>query len=152
LRIDIIVVVSGWKDHAEAALRQAGHRSGRARTAVLEALARERCCRSAQELHDVMRTAGRAVGVASVYRTLDLHAELGLVSRVDVGDGLARYERAEPGGEHHHHLVCGDCGRVEAFEDEPLERAIHGLAGRVSYELAGHDVVLRGSCEDCRVP
>jgi Fur family ferric uptake transcriptional regulator len=142
--------MSLWTDHAQAALRHAGHRSGSARAAVIDLLGRERCCRSAQELHEVLHSAGRPVGVASVYRTLDLLAELGLVNRVEVGDGVARFERAEPGGEHHHHLVCGECGRVEAFEDEPLERAIHGLAARVSYALAGHDVVLRGSCEECR--
>jgi Fur family ferric uptake transcriptional regulator len=150
LRIDIIEPVVSWTDHAQAALRRAGHRSGAARRAVIDLLADERCCRTAQELHDVLRASGRPVGVASVYRTLDLLAGLDLVNRIEVGDGVARYERAEPGGEHHHHLVCGDCGRVEAFEDERLERAIHGLASRISYDLAGHDVVLRGSCDECR--
>jgi Fur family transcriptional regulator, ferric uptake regulator len=143
--------MSSWSEHAEVALRRAGHRSGAARGAVIELLADERCCRGAHELHEALRARGRPVGVASVYRTLDLLAELDLVNRVDVGDGVARFERAEPGGEHHHHLVCGECGRVEAFEDEPLERAIHGLASRISYDLAGHDVVLRGSCDECRV-
>jgi Fur family ferric uptake transcriptional regulator len=142
--------MAGWTKHAQAALTEAGHRAGSARAAVIDALSRERCCRSAQELHDALRAGGRSVGVASVYRTLDLLAELRLVNRVEVGDGIARFERAEPGGEHHHHLVCGDCGRVESFEDERLERAIHKLSGRVPYELAGHDVVLRGFCEDCR--
>jgi Fur family transcriptional regulator, ferric uptake regulator len=142
--------MSRWTDHAHAALRHAGHRSGSARGAVIDLLAQERCCRSALELHDVLSAAGRPVGVASVYRTLDLLAALGLVNRVEVGDGVARFERAEPDGEHHHHLVCGECGRVEAFEDERLERAIHGLAARVTYALAGHDVVLRGSCGECR--
>ena len=51
---------------------------------------------------------------------------------------------------HHHHLVCDGCGRLEPFEDDALERAIHGLADRVSFDISDHDVTLHGSCENCR--
>ena len=62
----------------------------------------------------------------------------------------AAYEPAFPGGEHHHHVVCDRCGKVSAFEDEALERAIDRLAGRLEYDVGGHDVVLRGACASCR--
>jgi Fur family transcriptional regulator, ferric uptake regulator len=88
------------------------------------------------------------VGRASVYRVLDELESLGLVSRVDVGDGVARYEPHGP--EHHHHLVCDGCGRLEPFQDDALEQAIHRLADRVSFDVADHDVTLHGSCERCR--
>lgn len=105
---------------------------------------------SAREMADELRAAGSPVGVATVYRTLELLAELRLVQRLDVGGGSARYEPALPGGEHHHHhLVCDRCGRVTPFSDERLERAIHDLGERVDYRVGTHDVVLRGTCPAC---
>jgi Fur family ferric uptake transcriptional regulator len=139
-----------WAEHALSALRDAGYRRGGARRAVVDFLARQSCCLSAQEIFDALRADGGTVGIASVYRVVDLLAEHRLVQRVDVGGGVARYEPILPGGEHHHHLVCDDCGRVEAFSDEPLEAALNALGGRVGYEVEGHEVVLHGACADCR--
>jgi Fe2+ or Zn2+ uptake regulation protein len=68
----------------------------------------------------------------------------------DVGGHAARYEPALPGGDHHHHVVCDDCGKVEAWQDAGLERAVDRVAGKVGYRVAAHDVVLRGICADCR--
>ena len=87
--------------------------------------------------------------MASVYRALDTLAELRLVQRVEAGDGVARFEPSRA-DHHHHHLVCDDCGKVEPFTDDPLERALERAAGRLGYALEQHDVVLRGACEDCR--
>ena len=97
-----------------------------------------------------MRARGARVGIASVYRALDGMDELGLVQRIDLGDGVARFEPAHAGGDHHHHLVCDDCGKVEPFEDAGLESAIERVADGRGYTVAAHDVVLRGACEDCR--
>ena len=139
-----------WSEHALAVLDGAGFRRGGARAAVVEVLGRQECCLTVHEILEGTRQAGRPVGVASAYRVIDLLEELGLVQRVDVGDQAARYEPALPGGDHHHHMVCDDCGKVEAWEDEGLERAVGRVAGRVGYRIAGHDVVLRGLCADCR--
>jgi Fur family ferric uptake transcriptional regulator len=83
---------------------------------------------------------------------LDELVTLGLLSRVEVGDGVARYEPQRPHheNEHHHHLVCDGCGRLEPFQDDALERAIHGLADRVAFVVSDHDVTLHGTCEACR--
>ena len=139
-----------WGEHARAALRAAGHRSGGARAAVVEALAAQTCCETALEIYQRLRESGRPVGVASVYRVLDLLTGLGLAQRVEVGRGTARYEPVEAGGEHHHRVVCDDCGRVDRFVDPALEHAIRSAADRVGYDVAGHEVVLRGACDDCR--
>ena len=84
-------------------------------------MAGQDCCASAQEIHDSLRSEGRSVGIASVYRVLEVLSELRLVQRVDVGDGIARFEPALPDGDHHHHVVCDDCGKVEPFSD-PVAR------------------------------
>jgi len=138
-----------WAEHARSELRRGGHRSGGARTAVLEEIARHDCCLTAQEIFDSLRAGGRTAGIASVYRTLELLWRMGLLRKVELADAAA-WEPELPGGEHHHHAVCDRCGKVSPFEDEALERAIDRLARRIDYEVGGHDVVLRGSCEDCR--
>ena len=142
-------MMSRWADHALDGLSAAGLRRGGARRSVVEFLDEQRCCLSAQEIHDGIRAAGGAVGVASVYRALETLAALRLVQRVDVGDGVARFEPAGGDGHHHHHLVCDDCGRVEPFTDAGLERALVGAAGRLGYAMEQHEVVLRGSCGAC---
>jgi Fur family transcriptional regulator, ferric uptake regulator len=139
-----------WIVLAESELRRAGHRASLPRTAVLEMIGQQRCVLDAREIAHELRAAGQPVGVATVYRTLDALASLGLVQRLDLGGGAARYEPALPGGEHHHHhLVCDHCSRVTPFEDPSLERAIDRLAGRVEYRVGDHDVILRGTCPVC---
>lgn len=138
-----------WTTHALDVLGEAGYRSGGARRAVVELLGRQDCCLSAHEIFDRLRSARRPVGIASVYRALETLTDLRLVKRIDAGDGVARYEPSDPGGEHHHHLVCRDCGKVEAFSDPRLERAIGRIAGQTGYAVEEHEVVLTGACADC---
>ena len=139
-----------WTEAALARLRESSGRSGSARRAVVELLGRQGCCLSAQEIHERLRTAGPRVGIASVYRALEGLDGLGLVQKVDLGDGVSRFEPTHAGGDHHHHLVCDDCGKVEPFEDSTLEAAIERVADGRGYAVVAHDVVLRGACEDCR--
>lgn len=139
-----------WLEHATAALGRSGLRAGGARQAVIEHLATQACCLSAQEIHEGLRRTGTRVGVASVYRALDTLASLGLAHRVDLGDGSQRYEAAQPDGHHHHHLVCDTCGAVEQFEDGQLERALARVTADRGYAMTGHDLVIHGACGDCR--
>ena len=136
-----------WSEHARRELTRAGHRAGGARDAVVELLAEQDCCLSAQDIHDRLRTGERAVGLASVYRALDVLTQLGLTRRVDVG-ATAAYEPAAPSGEHHHHAICDRCGKLAAFEDEQLEAAIHEVAERLGYAVGEHEIVLRGECPE----
>ena len=138
-----------WTEHTRATLERNGYRVSAPRSAVVECLADLGCSVTAKEIADLLDEQGRAVGLASVYRALDLLDRLRLVQRFDVGEGTARYEPAHPGGEHHHHLVCQSCGNVSAFEDQGLERAIEKLSRRVDYSIDAHDVTLRGECPAC---
>ncbi len=141
---------SEWADRAAAVLAAAGQRRGGARAAVIELLAAEHCALSAVEIEDRLRRgSGRPVARASVYRILEELERAGCLTRVEVGQGLARFE-ADRGEHHHHHLVCDRCGAMEPFSDPALERAIDALAGRVDYAVERHDVVLHGRCPDCR--
>lgn len=141
---------SPWLQDATDRLSEAGYRSGGARAAVIAALDEQACAVSAVQLEDILRGRGRrTVARASVYRILEELVRLRVVTRVDVGQGVARYEAARADG-HHHHLVCDTCGDVAPFEDDALERTIDRLADRVDFDVAEHEIVLHGSCAGCR--
>ena len=141
---------AGWTEHVRSVLARAGLKRGGARERVIQLLAGQPCALSAVEIEDALRASGDSPGRASIYRVLELLVEHGLVERVQVGDGQARFERQHPSGEHHHHLVCERCGRLVAFDDPGLERAIEGVSSRLGMSVSGHDVLLRGACERCR--
>jgi Fur family transcriptional regulator, ferric uptake regulator len=140
---------TAWLDHALEKLRGAGLRNSAARHAVVEALSTHDCAVTALELEDELRRHKPPVARASVYRALEQLEQLGLLRRLEVYRGTAGYEKVEPSGHHHHHAICRDCGRMVPFEDDSLERAIHKLSDRISFDVAEHDVILRGTCEGC---
>jgi Fur family ferric uptake transcriptional regulator len=142
--------MSAWAADAQNRLRAAGYRNGAARGALIDLIDEQHCCSSAADLHETLRGRGRNVGLASVYRALDSLLDAGLVQRVDVGDGIARFEPVRDAHAHHHHLVCTGCGKVEPFSDDGLEQAIERVQETSGYAVDTHDVVLHGACTGCR--
>ena len=139
-----------WAEHALRVLAGHGHRSGGARSAVVEFLGRRGGCLTADEVVASLRADERRVGAASVYRALNLLSDLGLLHRAAIGDAPVRYDLVHPGSEHHHHhIVCERCGRTVTFEDPGLEAAIDEVSARVGYVVDSHDVTLRGACSEC---
>ena len=104
---------------------------------------------SALEIEQALADTDRRVSRASVYRILEELEAIHVVQRVEVGAGITRYEPVRHGRGHHHHLVCDNCGRLEPFSDEGLERALTRLSDRVPLEVSEHEVVLHGACTDC---
>jgi Fur family transcriptional regulator, ferric uptake regulator len=140
----------GWPDYAHSRLASTGFRRGGARSALIELLGTEECALSAIEIEDALRAGGRRIGRATVYRVLDELDGLGLVTRIEIGDGMTRFEAVFPdGAQHHHHLVCDGCGKLTPFTDDELERTIRRVARRESFSINDHDVTLHGSCESC---
>jgi Fur family transcriptional regulator, ferric uptake regulator len=139
-----------WAGRALAELRSAGYRRGGARTRVIDFLDRQQCCLGAQEIHRELRALGDPIGLASVYRVLDVLTRKRLVQRLDLGDGVTRFEPVRETEDHHHHIVCDDCGKIEAFADERLESVLRDVERSSGYAVAGHDIVLRGACSTCR--
>ncbi len=138
-----------WIAHAYAELTAAGYRTGGARDEILRMLDDQACCVTAQEIFDALREQRKPVGLASVYRTLEVLADLRLVHRIEIGTAAA-YEPAHPGGRHHHHAVCASCAQVIPFEDPTLERFLEVIASRLDFRLDAHDIALRGICTHCR--
>jgi len=133
-----------WAERAKSRLNEAGFRAGAARQKVIELLGGESCAVTALEIDQRLPDVGRA----SVYRTLEQLEQLELVHRVDVGGEVVAFERVDPGG-HHHHMVCVRCGRLVPFSDPALERAVEAIGERADFEIAAHDVLLRGTCPRC---
>jgi Fur family transcriptional regulator, ferric uptake regulator len=128
-----------WLVHTAAVLRDAGVRASPGRAAVTQALAAGGCLMSAQDV--LLRLTGEA-SPSTVYRTLDLLHEHGLLRRVDAGEGIARYEPIDPsGGEPHHHVVFDD-GGIEPFTDSELAAAMAGLGERLGLEIAAYELVV----------
>ncbi|MGI8902526.1 MAG: Fur family transcriptional regulator [Solirubrobacteraceae bacterium] len=139
-----------WADHARAVLDQSGHRKGAARDAMIGLLADQPCALSALEIEDLLRGGGRRVARASIYRILELLTGCDLITRIELGDGTTRFELVDPGGEHHHHLLCDSCGALVPFHDGDLERSIDRLSRRLGFRTHDHEVVLRGDCGACQ--
>src|SRR5687768_13619213 len=94
---------ASWAELAEARLREHGHKASAPRSAVLELIGRQECVITAQDIATELHRRRQKVGIATVYRTLEVLEELRLVQRLDLGGESARFEPAMPDGAHHHH-------------------------------------------------
>jgi Fur family transcriptional regulator, ferric uptake regulator len=140
---------SRWTESALDQLADAGYRRGGARRQVVTLMGAQPCALSALEIEEALASGERRVSRASVYRILEELEEIRVIQRVDIGAGITRYEPLRHGRGHHHHLVCEQCGRLQPFSDEGLERAIRRLSQRVPLDVSEHEVVLRGACPAC---
>jgi Fur family ferric uptake transcriptional regulator len=125
----------------------AGGRPTRQRLAVAEALESFRDFRSAQEIHDLLHKRGTAVGLATVYRTLQKLAEAGEVDVLRTEDGEAIYRRCSD--THHHHLVCRSCGATVEVEGPAVERWTQAIATEHGYADVSHTLEIFGTCPAC---
>lgn len=121
-------------------MRGGGYKVTPQRRAVLEAIAAEQ-----HQSMEEIRGRCPGVGLVTVYRALELLSDLGLVRRLDLGDG-PRYELAE---DHHHHLICEGCGSVSEFEQCPLDLQRLTL-GSDGFEVRSHSVEVYGRCAVCK--
>ena len=124
-------------------------RRTRQRTAVARVLAGRLEFRTAQEVHDLVRSEGDPVGLATVYRTLQAMADAGEVDVIRTPDGQSAYRDCSLSTEHHHHLVCRRCGRSVEVSFDTFECALGDLAARHGFRDVLHEVTLFGLCSDC---
>lgn len=105
---------------------------------------------SADQVHAIVRQSNPEVGLATVYRTLDLLVELGILQKVNFGDGRSRYEFTEARARHHHHLVCVQCGRVVEFTDELLRSLDSVIEDQLGFRILDQELTFYGYCRECR--
>ena len=117
------------------------------RQAVLDALGAVDDFRSAQEVHELLAARGAGVALATVYRTLALYADHGLVDVLRREDGEAIYRRCSD--THHHHLVCRSCGATVEVEGPAVERWTSAIAAEHGFSDLSHTLEIVGTCADC---
>ncbi len=113
---------------------------------------------SADDIHIKLRKDYPGIGLATVYRTLELLVKRNLVYKFDFGDGRARYEiiSDEKGKNHHHHLVCKKCSRVIDYNDfidkevELLQKTEKGLSQKYNFKITDHLIQFYGLCDKCK--
>lgn len=108
---------------------------------------------TAEEIYELVKMDYPEIGLATVYRTIQLLLELKLIDSIQLGDGFVRYELGQRGEgqkkHHHHHLVCLGCGKVKSFEDDLLEKLEEKIEKETLFQVVDHDVKLYGYCKDC---
>ncbi len=136
-------------------LRQNGLKVTTQRVAILEVLNnRPGKHLTAEEIYDYVKKKYPDIGIATVYRTIQVLSELSLIDKLNLDDGYVRYEINKKGKEdtchHHHHLICLECGNIYAFQDDLLEALEKRIADTMGFEVANHEVKLYGRCKKCR--
>jgi Fur family ferric uptake transcriptional regulator len=130
------------------ALDRSAHRMTEPRRAVARLIADRDGHFSAADLVTAARVQRLAVGRATIFRTLDLLAELDLVERIDLPSGEHAYVACEPA--HHHHVVCSGCGRTDDIDDAGLRAVVGEIEGRTGYAISEHRLELFGLCPACQ--
>ena len=131
-------------------LRRAGLKITVPRLKILEILASSQPRHmSAEDVYRRLLDSNEDIGLATVYRVLTQFESAGLVTRHHFEGGTAVFELNE--GEHHDHIVCTDCGRVEEFSDDGIEARQREIAERLGFEISDHSLTLHGRCvrPDC---
>ena len=138
-----------WIEQVEDALRRGGYHRSSTRPVVVRALAGAAEPLSAQELERQIRRSGH-IGRASVYHALELLDRHGLVHRLELGDGQARYVPADASEPELHYLRCRQCGRLLRLALDGLDQAISREASRLGVAVEPRPLVLHGLCAECR--
>jgi Fur family ferric uptake transcriptional regulator len=138
--------------------RGCGYRITASREAILGVLTRSDKHLSAEDIYIKVHDAYPAIGLTTIYRTLEILVDMGLVFKFDFGDGRARYELAEGSDKsgHHHHLVCTECKRVIDYTDfiddevELLRKTETGLSKKYDFQITNHLIQFYGLCRKCK--
>lgn len=131
-----------------AALERSDYRMTEPRRNVAALIADQPGHFAASDLVQAATARDLEVGRATIFRTLDVLHELGLVERLDLPSGEHAYVACEPS--HHHHVVCSRCGRSEDIDDAGLRPVVRDVARRTGYRVDAHRLELFGLCPDCQ--
>ncbi|WP_100010736.1 Fur family transcriptional regulator [Lentibacillus sediminis] len=114
-------------------------------------LEREEDHLSAEEVYLLVKEIAPEIGLATVYRTLDLLSELKIVDKINFGDGVSSYDLRKEGAKHfHHHLVCTECGSVEEIVDDLLEDVEKIVQNDWGFQVKDHRLTFHGVCRVCQ--
>jgi Fur family ferric uptake transcriptional regulator len=133
----------------ETALRRHGYKITPQRRIVINAIIDNREHMTPAAIHKCVLREHPGIGLVTIYRTLEVLSELGLICEVHAGGSCRSYLVRRP-SEHHHHLICSDCGKVVDFTDCGLEEMERKLSQATNFKINGHLLEFLGQCRECR--
>ena len=130
------------------ALEEGGYRLTAPRRVLAGLIAGQAGHFTADDLLDVARRRRLGLGRATIFRALDVLAEIGVIERLDLPSGEHAFVACQPA--HHHHVVCASCGRATEVADQGLEQVAAEIGRKTGYRIATHRLELFGVCPDCQ--
>ena len=134
-------------------LKARGLKTTKQRLAILDTLAnRPDQHLTAEEIYDIVKTRWPNIGLATVYRNIQLLSEMHLIDKLNLEDGFIRYEIADPeegSGHHHHHMICLSCGKVFTFGEDLLEDLEEKIQQTSGFVVSDHELKFYGYCREC---
>lgn len=142
------------QDYFKNLLKANGLKVTNQRIAILEVLEdRPGEHLTAEEIYGFVKEKYPEIGLATVYRTIQMLSELEVIDKLNLDDGFVRYEignRDKEGSHHHHHLICQNCHSVLTFEDDLLEVLEERIHKSLGFKVIDHEVKLYGYCKACQ--
>lgn len=135
-------------------LKEKGLKVTNQRLLVLEVLASQRDRHmTAEDIYELVKEDYPEIGLATIYRTVQLLLDMQLVDRINLDDGCVRYEIGDLfDGEmkhHHHHLICRTCGKVLPFKNDLLDELEGYIEEKMGFHVLDHELKLYGQCSEC---
>lgn len=137
----------------EEKLRAGEHKFTTRREAVLKVLLESKDKHlSAEEVYNLVKEKDPEIGLATVYRTLELFTSLDIIHSMDFGDGRKRYEFGDnkKNGHHHHHLICLKCGKILEMDEDLLDDLELRVSRDFEFEVSNHHLKIFGYCKNCK--
>ncbi|PID80250.1 MAG: transcriptional repressor [Clostridiales bacterium] len=132
-------------------LRSKGYKLTPQRRAVLDVLLKGRGQHlTAEEIYDEVRSDCPDIGLATVYRTVQLLSNMKILMKMNLEDGITRYEMNLDEEHHHHHLICESCGKIYEVMDDLLEDVESKVEAEYNFKILDHKLKFYGVCKDCR--
>ena len=128
-------------------IRMSGHRATPQRVAIYEALWKAGSHPSVSDIHEYAIKTDPSISLATVYKTLQLFSEIGLVREMSSRDGSTRYD---PDTEFHINLVCTKCGKVEDFDCISIDKIVPNLEDQAGFQAQSYNFEVRGLCSSCK--
>ena len=144
------------KEKFKEMLKEKGLKVTNQRLLVLEVLADHRDKHmTAEDIYELVKEDDPEIGLATIYRTVQLLREMQLVDRINLDDGCLRYEISDlfdgESKHHHHHLICKTCGKVVPFEEDLLDELERLVEQETGFHVSDHELKFYGQCEECLV-
>lgn len=129
-------------------LTKKGCKNTKSRKAVIDVLNNSKLPVSAEEIFILIKNSGSTANLSTVYRTLELLENMGLINKTIINDGKARYELTGDG--HKHHLICTNCHKMVPIDICPIEKLETDVMKKTNYDITGHKLELYGVCPECK--